>query len=420
MKKIIFCWLLTSLFFSGYAQYDADRTGYEGDFFSLEGALDLFKQSSTLREFERKINSEAYWVNNLDLNYDGRIDYVRVEHRQQGNFHAIVLQALVDRYEVQDVAVIEIEVIGRGEAVLQIIGDEDLYGEEVIVEPVEGYSDTRRGYNPDYGDYVNVYYWPAVQYILEQQYRVYVSPYHWHYYPTWWAPRVQITWAVFRPRIVIYLRSFHIVHRHRVIRVHNFYRPRRSFCDAVVQRTNEVRVRHGRPPVHRESPAYQRERGHNERDAVERQRSTARSNVSEQRSTPLSRKRTESSDGRPDINRNTPRTEQRARGSLDNSPSSSRSTPSRQNPPPGRSRSQADAGSSGRDTYRANQGNRNTADRRETPRARANTRSAAPTRQPSVYNKKNEPAPRSKANNNSAPKRGNTTGGSRSRKGGDR
>ena len=149
MKKLIFCWLLTGMFFSGYAQYDSDRTGYEGDFFSLEGALDLFKESSTLSEFERKINSEEYWVNNLDLNYDGRIDYVRVEHRQQGNFHAIVLQALVGRYEVQDVAVIEIEVIGRGEAVLQIVGDEDLYGEEVIVEPVEGYSDSRRGYHTD-------------------------------------------------------------------------------------------------------------------------------------------------------------------------------------------------------------------------------------------------------------------------------
>jgi hypothetical protein len=62
------------------------------------------------------------------LNYDGRIDYIRVEHRRQGNYHAIILQALVDRYEVQDVAVIEIEIIGRREAILQIVGDEDLYG----------------------------------------------------------------------------------------------------------------------------------------------------------------------------------------------------------------------------------------------------------------------------------------------------
>ncbi|HMQ59058.1 MAG TPA: hypothetical protein PKE06_00245 [Flavilitoribacter sp.] len=463
MKRLIFCWLLTGLFFSGYAQYDADRTGYEGDFFSLEGALDLFKESSTLREFERKINSEEYWVNNLDLNYDGRIDYVRVEHRQQGNFHAIVLQALVGRYEVQDVAVIEIDVIGRGEAVLQIIGDEDLYGDEVIVEPVEGYSDTRRGYHTDYGDYVNVYYWPVVQYILGRDYHVYASPYYWHYYPTWWAPRVQVTWVVFRPRIVIYLRAFHVVHRNRVIRVHNFYRPQRSYCDAVVRRSNEVRVSHGRPAVHREPSAYQRERGHNERDAVERQRTTARSNATEEGPTPLSRKRTESSDtrrstpgtdqrdrgsvgrpessrstaprqdpslsrnrtessdGRSDTRRSTPGTDQRDRSSVGR-PESSRSTAPRQDPSLSRSRTQTDGGrsDSGRSASQNNQGNRSAVDRTETPRARTSTRSASPTRQPSADSGKSAPATtRSKANGDSAPKRGNTSSSSRSRKGGN-
>jgi hypothetical protein len=114
---------------------------------------DLFKNSHTIRDFERRLNREDAWVNNLDLNYDGEIDYIRVEHIREGNFHAIILQAVIDRYDVQDVAVIEIEKTGRRRAMLQIVGDEDLYGEEVIVEPYgggDGYSYGRGGPNADY------------------------------------------------------------------------------------------------------------------------------------------------------------------------------------------------------------------------------------------------------------------------------
>lgn len=315
MKKLLFCWLFAFLFLStSHAQYRTERTGYEGDYFSLEGALELFKQSTTLRDFERQINTEENWVNNLDLNYDGRIDYIRVEHRRQGNYHAIILQAPVDRYAVQDVAVIEIEIIGRGEAILQIVGDEDLYGEEVFVEPVLGYADSRSGYDPDYGSYVNVYYWPAVQYILGRQYRVYVSPYRWRYYPVWWNPWRPYGWSVFRPRIAVYVEFYHIVPRPRLIRVHRFYRPYRSYCYTVVQRANRVRISQGRQPVYRPVPTGQQSRnpgnyqGSNE--VTERQRAAPRPRTSRQ-SPSLSRKETPSATERSDVRSRNARTTQR-------------------------------------------------------------------------------------------------------------
>lgn len=253
MKKV----LLHGLFFLlaiqvATAQYRTDRTGYEGDFFSLEGALELFKESRTLRDFERSLNTRDRWVNNLDLDYDGRTDYIRVEHRRQGNLHIIILQAIVGRYDVQDVAVIEIEQINRREAILQIIGDEDLYGQEVIVEPLMGYADSRRGYDTNYGEFVNVFYWPVVQYIMGPQYRtVYVSPYRWQYYPTWWNTWRPVTWTVFRPRIIIYRPRYRIINRYRFVRARRFYRPFRNYCYDVVVRSNQVRVRQGRRPIYR-------------------------------------------------------------------------------------------------------------------------------------------------------------------------
>ena len=401
MKKLIFCWLLSVVFlYTADAQYGTGRTGYEGDYFSLEGALDLFKQSHTLRDFERKLNTEENWVNNLDLDYDGRIDYIRVEHRRQGNFHAIVLQALVDRYDVQDVAVIEIEIIGRGEAVLQIVGDEGLYGEEVIVEPAEGYSDSRSGYRSDYGGFVNVYYWEPVQYILGRQYVVYVSPYRWQYYPAWWSPWVQCTWSVFRPRIVIYHRHYQVVHVHRVVRVHNFYRPYRSYSHVVVQRTNKVRVKHGKPPIHHPAPEVRQDRGSSDyrsrKDVVRQPGTTTRSSTPE-RSPSVSRKATRST---------APQVKQPSRSTTTRSTTITRSTTPARSPSVSRKSTPASSPKVHRSTApQVKQPSRSTATRSTTT-----TRSTAPASKPSVSSR-TAPASKPKAaggNSSKSSTRGNS------------
>lgn len=256
MKKVLFSSLLLVLVLNmASAQYGRDRTGYDGDYFSLEGALELFEASQTIRDFERKLNTQDRWVNNLDLDFDGQTDYIRVEHRRQRDFHAIILQAIVGPYDVQDIAVIEIEQTGRQEAVLQIIGDEDMYGQEVYVEPLMGYANSRRGYHSNYGEFVNVFYWPVVQYILGPRYtNVYVSPYRWRNYPIWWNTWRPVTWTAFRPRIVVYQRNFRIVNRHRLVNVRRFYRPNRSYCYDIVVRSNRTRVRNGRQPIYRPRP----------------------------------------------------------------------------------------------------------------------------------------------------------------------
>ena len=74
-------------------------------------------------------------VNNLDLNEDGETDYIRVVDNMDGDAHALVLQAVLSETESQDVAVIEIEKQGAEAAILQIVGDADIYGEQTIAEP---------------------------------------------------------------------------------------------------------------------------------------------------------------------------------------------------------------------------------------------------------------------------------------------
>ncbi|MCH2081133.1 MAG: hypothetical protein MK226_02025 [Saprospiraceae bacterium] len=223
-----------------------DSTGLLGDNFCLEGALTLFKQASSLEAFEEALNREGNNINNLDLNEDGEIDYVRVVDNMEGNLHAIALQVPFSKSESQDIAVIAIEKTGDEQAVLQIIGDETLYGEDYFVEPFdEGASGGNGGPSADLEFrrvVVNVWLWPSVRFIYRPGYRVWVSPFGWGVYPRWWRPWRPRPWRVFYPRTVVYRPRYHVVRTPRVVRAHRVYTPRRTTSRVVVAKST-TRVR---------------------------------------------------------------------------------------------------------------------------------------------------------------------------------
>lgn len=197
-----------------------------GDNFSLEGALELFKKSTSPQEFEQLLNSPDSKVNNLDLNGDGEIDYIRVVDKTEGNIHAFILSAVVSSNESQDVAVIELEKRADGTAVLQIVGDADVYGIETIIEPtdevrVNAGASTRR-------TIVNVWAWPSVQYVYGPYYNVWVSPWRWSYYPGWYRPWRPYAWTVYDPYWAPYRPYYSVCYRHRVVYAPVIYRPYRA------------------------------------------------------------------------------------------------------------------------------------------------------------------------------------------------
>lgn len=233
-----------------------DSTGLLGDNFSLEGALTLFKQAASLEAFEEALNKEDNNVNNLDLNEDGEIDYVRVVDNMEGDLHAIALQVPISSSESQDIAVIAIEKTGDEQAILQIIGDETLYGEDYFVEPLdEGASGGNGGPSADLEFrriVVNVWLWPSVRFIYRPGYSVWVSPFRWGVYPRWWRPWRPSPWRVFYPRTVVYRPRYHVVRTPRVVRAHRVYTPRRTTSRVVVARsTTRVRTTPRRTTVTR-------------------------------------------------------------------------------------------------------------------------------------------------------------------------
>jgi len=212
------------------------RTDVEvpGDHFSLEGALELFKKSKSPEEFEKLLNTPETKVNNLDLNGDGDIDYIKVIDRNDGNVHAFILQAVISPTELQDIAVIELEIHSDGKATLQIVGDEDIYGIETIIEPTEEVRINAGTMTAS--THVNVWSWPTVQYVYDPLYFAYESPWGWYSRPYWWQPWQPVSYVVYRPYWDSYRPHYTVCHSHRVVYARDFYRPVRRTSETVQDR----------------------------------------------------------------------------------------------------------------------------------------------------------------------------------------
>ena len=113
-------------------------TNYNTDpcfYLDLNAVAAAFAESRSVKEFEQIINSSRYMINNLDLNHDGWIDYLRVIETYRGSYHALLIQACLAPGMFQDVATLIAE--HRPDALyVEVIGDRYLYGYNYIVRPV--------------------------------------------------------------------------------------------------------------------------------------------------------------------------------------------------------------------------------------------------------------------------------------------
>ena len=238
MKKIFlpFVILIASLLsLPAFSQNNNEPValGLPGDNLNLYAVLEVFQKSPTLEEFEKSLNDKETKINNLDLNNDKFVDYIKVVNVKDGNAHAVILRVAINEKENQDLAVIEITKDAAGNVSVQIIGDEELYGKNYIIEPSNSknivgipnpaYIETKR-------DFFYVNNWPVVVYLFSPGYMIYNSPWYWSYYPSYWYPWMTIGyydyWSFYYPyytnsfyRRVTYIR--HPVHYLSYTRIRN-------------------------------------------------------------------------------------------------------------------------------------------------------------------------------------------------------
>lgn len=199
MKKASLLLMMMSAFTFAFTQ-EADSTGLEGDNLDLNGVLELFKDSKDIEDFEKQLNSESNGVNNLDLDDDGEVDYIRVVDYADSNTHSFALQVPVSEEESQDVAVIEMEEVDDETVNLQVIGDSELYGDDYMLEPAD---------EKNSSVVVNVFGWKPVRHVYGPRYVVYVSPWRYRHHPRSYRPWKRVTWAVYHPRVRHYHRPYY-------------------------------------------------------------------------------------------------------------------------------------------------------------------------------------------------------------------
>ena len=190
---------LLSLPVFSQAEKDSTLLGLPGDNLDLYAVLDLFQKSKTIEDFEKTLNLEKTGVNNLDLDLDNKVDFIKVVTKQDGDDFTFVLQVAVTEKETQDVAVILVSKDKDKKITMQIVGDVDLYGKDYIVEPKTSVTPATTA-NPGYtgADPVTVSVpattttvivesAPIVQYVYSPAYVPYYPPYYYGYYPPYFA-----------------------------------------------------------------------------------------------------------------------------------------------------------------------------------------------------------------------------------------
>src|SRR6185295_18803464 len=90
-----------------FSQEDStELLGLAGDNLDLYAVLTVFQKSKTIEEFEKTLNDEKTKINNLDLNLDKKVDFIKVVTKKKDDSYTFILQVDVTKDETQDVAVI--------------------------------------------------------------------------------------------------------------------------------------------------------------------------------------------------------------------------------------------------------------------------------------------------------------------------
>ena len=171
-------------------------TSYNNDpcfYLDLNAVAAAFAESRSVKEFEQILNSSRYMINNLDLNRDGWIDYLRVIETARGYYHAMLIQACLAPGVFQDVATLVAE---RRPDVLyvEVIGDPYLYGYNYIVRPVF----VKR---PPMWD---VYGHPS--------YSPWSSPSYYSYYPSYYTQPKPVYLNHYQAYVNTYMTNHHYCH----------------------------------------------------------------------------------------------------------------------------------------------------------------------------------------------------------------
>lgn len=153
-----------------------------GDNLNLQALGELVKNSTTAQDIEDKLNTTGS-INNLDLNNDGSVDYIKVTEYGDANQKGFSFTVDIAEGQTQEIATIEVAK-GSNDAQMNIQGNQQLYGNNNYYQ--SRYSLT---------DMLIISY-------LFRPHPYYHSPYYYGHYPSYYRSYRSTPYNSYRSRMV--------------------------------------------------------------------------------------------------------------------------------------------------------------------------------------------------------------------------
>ena len=158
-----------------------------GDNLDLQALGALVQKSQNAQDIENALNSNGS-INNLDLDGDGNVDYIKVTEYGSGNTRGFSFTVDLPNNQTQEVATIEVNQNGNN-AQMAINGNQQLYGQNAYYQSSISMSDL------------------LIMHYLFSSHSYYHSPYRYGYYPRYYHSYHAVPMRSYSSRVSPYRSS---------------------------------------------------------------------------------------------------------------------------------------------------------------------------------------------------------------------
>ncbi len=155
---------------------------YAGDGLDLATIGTLLKKADNAADLEKLLNDPKTGINNLDLNEDGKVDYIKVTEYGNDKVKGFSLTVEPAPGETQEVATIDIEKEGNDKVEVEVRGNEQIYGQNHYYHNSFGITD------------MLFMYW------LFRPHPFYMSPWGYGHYPGGYQPYNTVSYSRYKSR----------------------------------------------------------------------------------------------------------------------------------------------------------------------------------------------------------------------------
>jgi hypothetical protein len=143
---------------------------------------ELMKKTKDAKTLEEELNKEGS-INNVDLDGDGKVDYLKVTEYGSGNERGLSITDEVKKGETQEIATVQINKTNEQQGEVNVQGNQDIYGQQANYHSSFTFTDF------------------LIMSYLFSPHPYYMSPWGFGYYPGYYRPMYVMPYGAYHSRM---------------------------------------------------------------------------------------------------------------------------------------------------------------------------------------------------------------------------